>query len=334
MVLTRVVRSALETMMLGLLVLCATAGTSRAVEEAPDIAARRAAAARLADEGFDLLEQQRCDEALESFRKADETLHSPMFVVFMARAERCLGRLVEAERHLRGVVREKLADYAPDSFWQAKQTAQQELAKLEPHIPKWTLRLEGARLSEASILLDGEPVEATKLGTAQSIDPGHHVVQAETLDGRTGKASFDAVEGKTVEVEIDVGEPLTDDHGLPPDESADEPSWDGGYLPAGIAYGFGGAGLVVGAITGGIFVGRANDLKDKCPNDQCPPEEEEEGDAVRTLGTISTVGFVVAGVGAVAGTILLFTVGGAEESAGELAKVRAGPGGLLLQGRF
>jgi len=334
MVLTGVVRRALATMILAWAAVCTSSTPSLAVEEAPDIAARRAAAGRLADEGFDQLSKNRCDEALETFRRADETLHSPMFIVFIARAERCLGRLVEAQSHLQGVVDEKLADYAPDSFWQAKQTAQKELNALQPHVPTWTLRVAGATLSQVSVRLDGEPVDAVALREAQPINPGQHEVEAETLDGRSGKASFTAAEGESAAVEVDLGDGAIDDP--PPDDPPDDgPGWTSSpYLPAGLAYGVGGAGLIMGVVTGVIFMGRASDLKDKCPDDRCPPEEEEEGDAVSTLGTISTVGFVIAGVGAVAGTILLLTIPGDEETPGDATAIRVGPGGLLVEGRF
>ncbi|MBW2535015.1 MAG: hypothetical protein JRI55_26220 [Deltaproteobacteria bacterium] len=329
------VRNALAKVILVGLVLCATAAPAFAVEEAPDIAARRAAAGRLADEGFDLISKNRCEEALDVFRRADETLHSPMFIVFMARAERCLGRLVEARAHLKGVVDEKLADYAPDSFWEAKRTAQKELDELQPHVPTWTLRVQGATLSQVSVRVDGNPIDAVALRSPQPINPGQHEVEAETLDGRSGKASFTATQGESVAVEVDLGAeegdgppPIED----PPDET---PGWSSNpYLPGAIAYGVGGAGLIMGVITGAIFVGRAGDLKDKCPNDQCPPEEEEEGDAVSTLGTISTVGFIVAGVGAVAGTILVLTIPGDDSTASDDTAIRVGPGGVFVSGAF
>jgi hypothetical protein len=136
-------------------------------------------------------------------------------------------------------------------------------------------------------------------------------------------------------VEVDLGPELSDDRPFDDRPDTDEGWWSSPYLPAGIAYGVGGAGLIMGVITGAIFVGRADDLKARCPDDRCAPEDEEEGDAVSTLGTVSTVGFVIAGIGAVAGTVLLFTVpGDDDEEPSNEAQVRVGPGGVLVQGSF
>jgi len=76
-----------------------------------------------------------------------------------------------------------------------------------------------------------------------------------------------------------------------------------------VAFGVGGAGLVVGAITGIIALGKAGDLKDQCTagKSSCPPTAQSDIDSYKSVGTISTIGFIVAGVGGVAGVVLLLT---------------------------
>jgi hypothetical protein len=75
-----------------------------------------------------------------------------------------------------------------------------------------------------------------------------------------------------------------------------------------VAFGVGGAGLAVGAITGIIALGKAGDLKDTCNADKtCPPSEKDNVDSYKSMGTISTIGFIVAGVGGAAGLVLLLT---------------------------
>lgn len=336
MVLRRVVRAALGAIVPALVLVCLLAAVpGHAAPEAPDVAQRRAQAGQLADEALALLEQRRCQDALAKFREADETLHSPVFVLFMARSELCLGNLVEAHALLKRVVGEKLAEYAPDTFWKAKRDAQKELRALDPRVPRWTLRVVGAPLSEVTVKVDGKTVDAVELRTPAPINPGEHVVAAETADGRQGEESFTASAGELSTVEIDLGEATVEP---PPDDGQPEQSegwWTSPYLPAGIAYGVGGAGLIMGVITGAIFVDRADDLKERCPDDRCAPEDEEEGEAVSTLGTVSTIGFVVAGVGAVAGTVLLLTIpNGDEDASGEALNVRAGPTGVIVSGTF
>jgi len=74
-----------------------------------------------------------------------------------------------------------------------------------------------------------------------------------------------------------------------------------------VAFGVGAAGLVVGGITGVIALGKSGDLKDKCPDNNCPSTEQDNVDSYKSVGTISTIGFIVAGVGGATGLVLLLT---------------------------
>jgi len=87
-----------------------------------------------------------------------------------------------------------------------------------------------------------------------------------------------------------------------------EPGKKGGSKTlAFVAFGVGGAGLVVGAVTGLLAVGKHGDLADKCPDGKCTTDQQSDIDSYKTMGTISTIGFIVAGVGGVTGAVLLFT---------------------------
>ncbi|MFO0591244.1 MAG: hypothetical protein U0441_27100, partial [Polyangiaceae bacterium] len=72
-----------------------------------------------------------------------------------------------------------------------------------------------------------------------------------------------------------------------------------------ITLGVAGAGLVVGAITGGITLGAAGDLKKRCPDNHCPNDEQGAFDSANALATVSTATFVIGGVAAAAGGVLL-----------------------------
>jgi hypothetical protein len=71
-----------------------------------------------------------------------------------------------------------------------------------------------------------------------------------------------------------------------------------------VAFGVGGAGLVLGAITGGIALGDHSSLSNKCGGG-CPASAQGDLDSYHLMGTLSTVGFIVAGVGAATGAVLL-----------------------------
>jgi PEGA domain len=113
------------------------------------------------------------------------------------------------------------------------------------------------------------------------------------------------------------------------------PTWS---APAGVAYGVGAAGLVVFAVTGAVALVKIDGVKSRC-YPSCPTSEQANVDTAGALGTAATVGLVVAGLGAVAGSfvILLYrpperrpgvTTGRVAWSAG------VGPARFELGGRF
>jgi hypothetical protein len=79
-----------------------------------------------------------------------------------------------------------------------------------------------------------------------------------------------------------------------------------------VAGGLGLAGLVVGGITGGLALSKSGETEDQCRDASdgvalCTHEGKVAGDAAKTLGLVSTIGFGVgiAGVGVAA--VLLLT---------------------------
>lgn len=93
----------------------------------------------------------------------------------------------------------------------------------------------------------------------------------------------------------------------PPPTATQAPPPPPSRVPAYVAFGVGGAGIVVGAITGVLALSDASALKKKCPNDACPAGVDWKGEksAAMTKGWISTVGFGVGAAGVVAGIVLL-----------------------------
>jgi hypothetical protein len=73
--------------------------------------------------------------------------------------------------------------------------------------------------------------------------------------------------------------------------------------------GIGVAGVVTGAVAGGVAIGQRSRLDERCgPNSHlCPKPLENDVDGYNTLRHLSTVGFLVGGIGVAAGTVLLVT---------------------------
>jgi hypothetical protein len=106
---------------------------------------------------------------------------------------------------------------------------------------------------------------------------------------------------------------------------------------AGAAFGVGALGLGVFAVTGSLALARSNELQGSCTNGLCPASEQQRLDAARTLGTVATVGAVVAGVGVATGAIILLVARPGENdrrASGTEWKVGIGPAGAVLRGAF
>jgi hypothetical protein len=88
-----------------------------------------------------------------------------------------------------------------------------------------------------------------------------------------------------------------------------------------------GAGLLVGAVTGGLSLSDAATLRDACPDGACPPELSDTLSRRDTLAHVSTASFALAGVGAVLGVVgVVLSVGGDDTPDGDAeAELTVGP---------
>ncbi|CAN5325793.1 hypothetical protein BH09MYX1_BH09MYX1_41360 [soil metagenome] len=111
----------------------------------------------------------------------------------------------------------------------------------------------------------------------------------------------------------------------------------GGVKIAGLAMaGVGGAGLVLGAVFGGLALG-SKPGSDHCTSDllHCDASGISSLDDARTFATVSTVGFIAGGVLLVGGLVLFFAAPKKEAApAIALSLGHAGNLGLTLGGTF
>jgi hypothetical protein len=87
-----------------------------------------------------------------------------------------------------------------------------------------------------------------------------------------------------------------------------------------------------------MSLGKVGELEDLCPTKSCPAADEELADDAKMLGNVSTVGFVLGGVGLAAGVALLLWQPGADDDEPSDAAFhvvpRFGPGAAWLEGTF
>jgi hypothetical protein len=70
--------------------------------------------------------------------------------------------------------------------------------------------------------------------------------------------------------------------------------------------GVGVVGLGVGTVTGILALGKSSTVKNECSGTTCPLSAKNDVDSGRTVATISTIGFVVGGVGAAVAAVGFF----------------------------
>jgi hypothetical protein len=137
-----------------------------------------ATARKLASEGIELYQAGKYAEALDKLDRAEKLYDAPVHLLYIARTQAKLDKLVEATETYRRLIRVKLDAGAPEAFRQAIEEAKKELPQIEPAIP--SLRLEVTPESAAGLTLsiDGESVSAAVVGVERPINPGEHVIVA------------------------------------------------------------------------------------------------------------------------------------------------------------
>jgi hypothetical protein len=104
-----------------------------------------------------------------------------------------------------------------------------------------------------------------------------------------------------------------------------------------VGIGVGGAALIMGAATGGVALSKHSALAEKCPSGHCPSDKQSayqsDVDSYKTMGTVSTVGFIAGGVLAATGIILVATSPKAKTTTGSISPI-IGLGYLGAEGKF
>lgn len=287
---------------------------------------------------------------------------APTLTLGLARTQAKLGKFVAAQEAYNKIVREwSDKPNASPAFKDALEAAKAEVGAVSAKLASVVISIEGTPPPGVQVTIDGQPVNVAALGLKRPVDPGAHVVKASADGYKPTEASFEVKEGAAAEAKLRLdkdagavaGAAATPAAGAaagatPPPDTAAPPSDKGGggsnKTLAIVAFGVGGAGLVLGSVTGLIAMGKHSDLEKACPGGVCTSDRSSDVDSYKSMGTLSTVGFIVAGVGAAAGAVLLLTGGsaktGSAPTTGRYATVKPsvvpylGVGGGGVVGRF
>ncbi len=289
--------------------------------------ANRAQARELGEKGSQALEKKDYAQAETLFTQAETLYHAPTLLLGLARAQANQGKVLEAWEAYHRIILEGAPPGANPIIVRAIEDAKTEIESVAGKRAKVTLTVTGA--DSPKVTLDGVLVPTAGLGLERPVNPGKHAVHAEAAGMKAGDGSFTVEPGKrttfTLALERETavvapppvpapgaGEPTAPAAAPPP---ASEPPPRSGSMNRTLGFvglGVGGAGILVGAITGILASGKHGDLASSpCANGPCAAGDastfNSDLDSYHSMGTISTIGFIVGGVAAGAGVVLLVT---------------------------
>jgi hypothetical protein len=222
--------------------------------------------------------------------------------------------------------------------------AEQRVAALLPRLSKLQINVPAG--SSLHIERDSIVVGTALWSAPVPTDPGPHTISASAPGRRswTGTAVVKADGSTTV---IDVPElekevPTSPETSVSPAAAAsnsdkEQTSVLAERWPALVAGGVGVVGVVVGSVFGLKSMSSHDDAEKQCKGNTCTAEGVAARDDALAAGNVSTVAFIVGGVGLAAGTVLWFTLpSSSDRSAAERGRLRVGlsPLGLELEQKF
>ena len=270
---------------------------AHAAEPAPSELLTDAARSK-AEAGLALFQQARWSEAYENFRIAEELFHAPSLLMRMAHCQRELGHFLAARVLYRRVFEERLKSNAPPAYLEAQADAQAQLALLKPRIARVRIALADIDSATAQVTLDSVPVALAP--AVLELDPGEHHVEAKATGAEAAELRFTVAEGADKTVSLTLRR--LEEKIVVVNKSAKASL---GLAPGLATLGLGIAGVALGGVTGGLVLGRVNDLEAKCGGFTCPRALEGDKNSASTLATVSTAGFIAGGVGIAASALLV-----------------------------
>jgi hypothetical protein len=279
-------------------------------------AADKATARQLGLEGEDALQKKDYKTAEDKFKRADSLYHALTLTLGLARAQAANGELVAAQESYNRILSEGAPDGSPPAFVNAVEEARKEVDAVAARVSQAVITVTGVTGSDApSVTLDDAPFPNAALGIKRAVDPGDHVVKATAKGYKPGEAHFTvapaAEASATITLEVDpnavVAQPPPPGNTEPPPVAPSENKSSINKTIGYAALGVGAAGVVVGSIFGILAISSHSSISGNCTNGTCPASESDDISSYHTKGTVSTIGFIVGGVGLAAGAVLILT---------------------------
>jgi hypothetical protein len=276
----------------------------------------KANARALATQGIEALNAGKFADALDLVTRAEQILHAPTHVLFIARAHAGLGHLVSAREAYLKLTREDLAANAPPAFKKAQQDGKDELAAIEPRIAQLRIVVDAPEQKKFTVNMDGQPVSPALLGVYRPVDPGPHEIALVPVGQPATKSSVELKDGEKKDLKLslpDAAGPIADagKGALGPGDKDKADAGGQGFFTPMRGAGIGAAALGVGGVVlGAVFMSKAGSTQgdadkryDACTKlPRCPKAEQ---DAIGSLDTSAAGQKTIGAVGIIAGGVLV-----------------------------
>jgi hypothetical protein len=262
-------------------------------------AAEKERARDLMAEGRELRDANNLANALKAFEGADAIMHVPTTGYEVARTQQALGLLVEARETALTVSRIPPTPGDPPPFVEARAKVDALLRELATQIPtiKVTVSINDPSVTP-TVTLDNQAVAPSE-GPLR-VNPGRHLLVARARGATETMATVSLGAGETKEVALQLE--ISADRPPPPAPTSTTTTTPV-PLVSWVAFGAAAAGLAVGSVAGIVALSEESDIAGRCSGTRCPRQVESDLDSARTTATVSTVGFVLAGVAAAVGVV-------------------------------
>jgi tetratricopeptide (TPR) repeat protein len=295
--------------------------------EAQSTAADKAAAEALFDRGLALLKEGKYQEACERLEQSQAVERGIGTMLYLAECYEKIGRNASAW----ALFREAASSAQAAGQSERADAGRRRAEKLEKGLSRLSIQVPATSRIQGLVVQDnGSTLQAAVWGVALPVDPGVHRVEA-SAPGYTPWSGEVKVDERASSAEISVPALVKDPNAVvaaaptasetarqadaggartSTAQAADEPQRMSTLRIVGIALGAAGiVGIVVGAATGGVAMGKKTDYekatKDnegKCPDDKCVSQSK----AAHSLGNVSTAMWAVGGALLAGGLVTFF----------------------------
>jgi len=269
--------------------------------------------AHLFDEGLkDMLAEHYdvgCPKLAESYKL--EPLAGALFT--LAECEAKWSKPARALRHYEQYLKEYhgMTKELQQKQRERPKVAEEQVKALSAQIARLTIVLPAPAPADAVVRLDGEVLDKTAMGVAQPVGPGEHQITFECAGCSPHDQKITLVAGDTRELKL--GSPS--DGQSSADAGTRSPASGGlslqqwGYIVGGVGAAF----LIIGIGTGAAALGKKGVVDVHCDGSACDATGIDAVHSGKTLGDVSTAGFVIGLAGLAAG-VVLWVVGADAES--------------------